>query len=128
MLQTMHKSREIRPKPLTTQVERPRSHARVFEALKPVYQVQPACDTHAVGRLGDAGGPELRRIAEQYSDTRDELAYRKLRGGDLSPREHLLLLVLNKITQLVMRPRDPISKDVLEAAAEVRRLRAQRDH
>ena len=125
MLQTVHRSREIRPRPLSSHVKRPRSHERVFKALEPVYEVQPVSDTHSVGSLGDAGEPELHRMAERYSDMRDELAYRKLRGDELSAREHLLLLVLNKITQLVMRPQDPISEEVLDAAAEVRRLRAK---
>lgn len=98
---------------------------RLFKALEPVYEVQPSSNTHAVGGLGDAGGPELRRLAERYSDMRDDLAYRKLRGDSLSAREHLVLGVLNQITRLVMRPPTPISDDVLEAAAEIRLLDAK---
>lgn len=127
MLQTVHSSRAIQPKRISPPTERPRSHERVFKALEPVYEVQPASSTHAVGGLGDAGAPELRRLAERYSEMRDELAYRKLRGEGLSAREQVLLGVLNQLTRLVMRPRDPISDDVLDAAAEVKRLVAQRD-
>lgn len=122
MLQTVHSSRKIQPKRISAPTKRPRSHERVFRALEPVYEVQPASSTHAVGGLGDAGAPELRRLAERYSDMRDELAYRKLRCEGLSAREEVLLHVLNQITRLVMRPRDPICDDVLQAAAEVKRL------
>ena len=70
---------------------------------------------------------DLLRLAERYSDTRDELAYRRLRGEELTAREHILLLVLNEITRCVVRPPNPISQDVLDVAAEVRRLSALRD-
>ena len=63
---------------------------------------------------------------ETYSEMRDDLAYRKLKGEALSARERVLLLVLNHLARLVMRPRTPISDEALDAAAEVRRLRSQR--
>ena len=126
MLQTVHSSRKIRPKKFSVPKDRPRSHERVFKAVEPVYGKQAASDTDPIGPLGDAGVPELGLLVETYSEMRDDLAYRKLKGEALSARERVLLLVLNQLARLVMRPRTPSSDEALDAAAEIRRLRSHR--
>lgn len=73
--------------------------------------------------LGDAGGSSLDQLVESYLDLRDQLAYRRLRGDGLSPREHVLLVALNQLVDQVFPPRPGLPSHVNDLVDEVLRRR-----
>lgn len=60
---------------------------------------------------------------ELFFDLRDDLAFRKLRGERLTPRDESMLSILNEAVRSFLPPLSPLPEDVRAAMREVRQLR-----
>ena len=74
---------------------------------------------HPIGSAETSGQVNLPTLI----DRRDELAYRKLRGETLTPREALMLRALNEIVTRALDPIPKLPQQVREVIDEVRLLR-----
>jgi hypothetical protein len=122
MLQTDHQGKQYSKPVLATQPGRPRSYEQVYRLLGPVYgQEETAGGKHR--DLGDSGEVTLEEFARQYLDARDRLAYRKLRGKSLSPREQSMLAALNRMLEQLLPPPAALPSNVKEMVDEILRLK-----
>ena len=116
MLQTEHTGNQYaKPVLARTQARGPSvgipGHPRVYQ---PVAEAQSR-------DVGDAGGLTLEEFAESYLDIRDELAYRRLAGEVLSPRESVILAALNDLLERLLPAPAPLPKHVTQLVDEVLR-------
>lgn len=92
--------------------------------LTPVANFRQPVSEPDVGRLRDSEEAGIETDLTPLVERRDELAYRKLRGEALSPRESLALAVLNDFVRRTLIPRSsPLPESVREAMEEVRFMR-----
>jgi len=91
-----------------------------LEALGKVVDVALNREAEALARV-----ERTEKALQALADQRDALAYRKLRGEELSPRESLLLEVLNEHVQSLLPVASALPEEARSAIQEMRNSRAR---
>lgn len=128
MLQTDHRSRIYALPPFaparTPEERRWRQYALVLASLR--HSLRQLLAQDDAWEMRDSGQSELDDFLAANEDTRDELAYRKLTGNTLTPREELVLVTLNdKLDQMLAPPTPKDHQDFVAALDEAKRLLAK---
>ncbi|MFH0902218.1 MAG: hypothetical protein V2A73_16420 [Pseudomonadota bacterium] len=122
MLQASHEGKKYAKPMLVPKLGRSRSFEDVYQALGSSHEPQQASGDQRRD-LGDSGEISLDELARRYLDTRDQLAYRQLRGETLTPRERIMLSALNRIVERLLPPPAPLPRRVSELVDELLRRR-----
>lgn len=122
MLQSEHSAKEYAKPNFAVRSWGAMGYARALRVLGPVYGQQEESSRGLSLEVGDSGESSLDEFVERYLETRDNLAYRKLRGEDLSPREMSLLTVLNRMVDKLLPQPAMLPADVKATVEEVLRL------
>lgn len=122
MLQNEHSAREYAKPEFSVRSWGALGYARAFRTYSPVYGQDEESSRGGTLEVGDSGEVSLDEFVERYLDTRDRLAYRRIRGEVLSPREASLLTVLNHMVDKLLPRPTALPSDVKATVEEVLRL------
>ena len=90
-------------------------HTKVFYAI---VRVDQSASIGAITGLGTANEHPVEALLREFMDLRDELAYRRLRGETLGPREGSMLDALNLIAMAALPRAEELPSGVQEAIRE----------
>jgi hypothetical protein len=99
--------------------ERPRSYVRVFVSFSRVVEISPQQSSL---RIDNADDVPLEEFLKLYEPLRNALAYRRLQGEALSPREHVVLTKLNQLLSTWLEHPQPEPPAVTQAVEEAKLL------
>ena len=121
MLQTEHHSMRYRPPAFVSGKlpNRPRSYVRVLVSFSRVVEVSTQ---QSLLRIDNADDVPLEEFLKLYEPLRNALAYRRLQGDPLSPREQVVLARLNQLLSTWLEHPRPEPPAVTQAVEEARLL------